>query len=67
MFPKYQALLKKLEDYKIKILSSVQKGKELRNEQGALSFVDTSVQELESRWNEAYEKALGKLNHLKVS
>ena len=60
-----EVLVKQLEEQRDNIFETLQRGKDLSKDPSAPLFVSGLVQSLESKWNEAYNGSVEKLNKLK--
>lgn len=60
-----EAAVSNLDNQRSNIISMLQRGKELAKDPHAPAFINEQVVNLESKWNEAYNSTLDKLNKLK--
>lgn len=60
-----EAVVHQLESQRDSIFSTIQRGKDLMRDQNVPLFVSAMVQLLETKWNEAYNGSVEKLNKLK--
>ncbi|RXG70197.1 hypothetical protein Avbf_00686 [Armadillidium vulgare] len=60
-----EEFVKQLEEERVDIFASIQRGKDLSKEANAPSFIKSIVQSLETQWNECYNSCVEKFNKLK--